>query len=213
MSHSTDKLRRGNLLCSRKILVSKSVRDKREGEYHNFPLNFFCFTVPKIFVGEPFSVSLISGIENFYDSERYVTSSDFLLKFYVSQCPNFRRGVLYCCINFGYQKSLDKGDGCQDFPSDFFCLTMPKVSVGESFTVALISGTGKVSIRRGSEYQDFPSEIFFLTVWKKFVGEPFCLPEKFWCRKMLVTREGAKITISHRYFLSHCAEKFRRGIL
>ena len=34
---------------------------------------FFCFTVPKNFVGEPFSVSLISGIENFYASEGYVT--------------------------------------------------------------------------------------------------------------------------------------------
>ena len=165
--------------------------------------------MPKKIVGEPFSVSLISGVESFYDSERYVTSSDFLLKFYVSQCRNFRRRILYCCINFGYQKSLDKGDGCQDFLSEFFCLTMPKVSLGESFHVALILGTGKVSIRRGSEYQDFPSEIFFLTVWKKFVGEPFCVPEKFWCRKLLGSSEGANITLSHRNFLSHSAEKIR----
>ena len=28
-------------LCSRKILVSKNVRDKRGSEYHNFPSNFF----------------------------------------------------------------------------------------------------------------------------------------------------------------------------
>ena len=39
--HSTEKLRRGTLLCSRKILVSKNVKDKRGGEYHNFPSNFF----------------------------------------------------------------------------------------------------------------------------------------------------------------------------
>ena len=122
-------------------------------------------------------------------------------------------GILYCCINFGYQKSLDKGDGCQVFPSEFLCLTMPKVSVGEYFTVALISGTGKVWIRWGSEYQDFPSEIFCLTVWKKFVGEPFCVPGKFWCRKLLGTREGANITTSRRNFLSHSAEKVRGGTL
>ena len=30
-----------------------------------FGLKFFCFTVPKVFVGEPFNVSLISGIEKF----------------------------------------------------------------------------------------------------------------------------------------------------
>ena len=31
--------------------------------YHDFPLKNFCLTVPKNFVGEPFSVSLILGIE------------------------------------------------------------------------------------------------------------------------------------------------------
>ena len=30
--------------------------------YHDFPLNNFRFTVPKIFVGEPLSISLIVGI-------------------------------------------------------------------------------------------------------------------------------------------------------
>ena len=81
------KLRQGTLLCSRKILVSKNVRDKRGGEYHNFPSKIFCLTVPKDFVEEPFSVSLISGIENFHASEGYATIFDFLSNFFVSQCP------------------------------------------------------------------------------------------------------------------------------
>ena len=33
------------------------------GEYQDFPSKIFCLTVPKNFVGQPFSVSLISGIE------------------------------------------------------------------------------------------------------------------------------------------------------
>ena len=37
----------------------------------------------------------------------------------------------------------------QDFPSKFFCLVVPKVSVGDSFTVALISGMEKVRMREG----------------------------------------------------------------
>ena len=49
---------------------------------------------------------------------------------------------------------------------------MPKISVGESFTVALISGSEKVWIG-GGEYQDFPSKSFCLTVPNISVGESF----------------------------------------
>ena len=55
-------------------------------EYHNFLSKIFCPTVPKNFVGESFSVPLISGIEKFYASEGYVTI--FRRKFFVSQYRN-----------------------------------------------------------------------------------------------------------------------------
>ena len=44
---------------------------KRGGgaEYQDFPSKFICVTVPKTFVDEPFSVSLISVIEKIYASE------------------------------------------------------------------------------------------------------------------------------------------------
>ena len=58
--------------------------------------------------------------------------------------------------------------GCQDFTAKNYCLTVPKIFVWESFTVALISGTEKVW--RGGGYQDFTSKIFCLTVPKIFVG-------------------------------------------
>ena len=63
--------------------------DKRGGgggggrEYHNFLSKIFCLTVPKNAVGEPFSLSLFSGIEKIYASEGYVTI--FRRKFFVSQ--------------------------------------------------------------------------------------------------------------------------------
>ena len=60
------------MLCFRKFLVAKKFMDKKGG-HQNFPSKTFCLTVPKKFVGEPFSVSLISGIEKFYASEGYVT--------------------------------------------------------------------------------------------------------------------------------------------
>ena len=55
-----------------------------KGEYQDFPSEFFCLTAPKNFVGKPFIVSLVSGIEQIYASEGYVTI--FLRNFFVLQC-------------------------------------------------------------------------------------------------------------------------------
>ena len=53
---------------------------------HDFPLKNFRLTVPQHFVGEPFSLSLICGIEKLYASEGYVTI--FRRKLFVSQYRN-----------------------------------------------------------------------------------------------------------------------------
>ena len=95
------------------------------------PSKLFCLTVPKNFVQEPFSVSLISGIENFYALEGYVTI--FCRIFLCDSAERFRR----------------RGGEYQHFPSKNFCLTVPKFSVGKPFSVSLISGIEKVWIRGG----------------------------------------------------------------
>ena len=61
-SHSTEKLCRGTLLCFTKFWYRKKFMDKR-GHIKIFRRKFFCLTVPKNFVGESFSASLISSIE------------------------------------------------------------------------------------------------------------------------------------------------------
>ena len=67
----------------------------REGANITISRWIFCLTVPKNFVGEPFSVSLILGIENFYASEGYVTIFDFFVEFFLSHsAEKFRRGML-----------------------------------------------------------------------------------------------------------------------
>ena len=63
--HSTKKIRRGTNLCFRNFLLSKKFLDKR-WECHDFSSQIFCFTEPENFVGEPFSVSLISDLEKFH---------------------------------------------------------------------------------------------------------------------------------------------------
>ena len=107
---------------------------------------------------------------------------------------------------------ITDGGEYQVFPSQIFCLTVPKNFVGEPFSVSLIAGTKKVWIRQGGEYQDFPSKIFCLTGPKNFVGERFSVSliagtEKIWIRR------GGSIKIFRRRFLSHSAENFPRGML
>ena len=60
------------------------------------------------------------------------------------------------------KKFMDKRRGrgsVKIFCRIFFCLTVPKVSIGESFGVSLYSAIEKVWIRGGG-YQDFPSKNF-----------------------------------------------------
>ena len=67
------------------------------GKYQDFPSKIFRPIVPKNFVGEPFMVSLISGIEKFYAYEGYVTT---LRRISSSRsAETFRRGTLLCCVS------------------------------------------------------------------------------------------------------------------
>ena len=67
------------------------------GGYHDFLSKTFCLTLPKNFVGEPFSVSLIPGIEKFYASEGYVTI--FCRIFLSHSAEKIRRGILLGCVS------------------------------------------------------------------------------------------------------------------
>ena len=71
LSHSAEKTRRATLLCcvSEKFRQPKIYGQEGGGEEEGSITIFvenFLFTVPKIFVREPFRVSLISGIEKVY---------------------------------------------------------------------------------------------------------------------------------------------------
>ncbi len=176
--------------------------------YQKFPSKILCLTVPtKNSVGESFIVALLSGIEKVWRRGGWVSRisvNNFLSH---SADEKFRRRILYCCINFGYRKSLEqRGGGVTRFSVKNFCLTVPtKISVGESFIVALISGIEKSLEKRGGGYQDFPSKKFCLTVPKISVGESFTVA--------FVFLEGGVSNFYVENFLSHGAEKFRWGML
>ena len=114
-----------------------------------------------------------------------------------------RRGTLLCYINFGYLKGLDKRGGEIQIRRRNFFLTVPKIFVEESFSVALFSGSEKVWIGERGEYQYFPLKTFCLTEPKISVGESFIVAlisgtANFWIG-------GGSIKIFHRkFFVSQC---------
>ncbi len=54
----------GELLNVALISGSEKTGIKGGGEYQDFPWKFFCFTVPKNFVKQLFSVAVLSGTRN-----------------------------------------------------------------------------------------------------------------------------------------------------
>ena len=94
--------------------------DQKGGEYQNFPSKIFCLKVPKKIVGEPFSVSLISGIEFFYASEGYITIS---LRIFWSRSTETFVEEPFCAVFQKIpfrEKFMDKRGGASTFSVEDF---------------------------------------------------------------------------------------------
>ena len=119
------------MLCFRKILVAKKFIDKREGQVSRFPSKIFCLTVPKNAVGEPFSLSSISGIEKVW--MRGWGGGGGMSRFSVENflshsAEKFRKATLQGVTNFGYRKILCFRGLCHDFLSSIFVSQCIKIS-------------------------------------------------------------------------------------
>ena len=79
-------------------------------------------------------------------------------KFLSHSAENLRRESFIVALISGTGKVCRRQGEYQDFPSKQFCLTVPKFSVGESFTVAFISGIEQVWIRGGGGVSRFSME-------------------------------------------------------
>ena len=103
MSHSAENFRRTTLFCCNNLRYRESL-DERGGEYQDFPWRHLCLTVPKISLGESFTVARISGIEKVWIREEGGVSKISVENFLSHSAENLRRGILYCCNSFGYRK-------------------------------------------------------------------------------------------------------------
>ena len=117
---------------------------------------------------------------------------------------------------------LFKRGGYHDFSFKIFCLTVPKISLGNTSVYQKISAIEKFyASQRGRGYHVSPSKTFCDTLPKNFVGEHFRVPENFVYRKNLCIRSfmdekkrgGGVTRFSVETFLSHSAEKLRIGTL
>ena len=205
----------GILYCCKNFGYRKS-RDER-GECQDFPSKTFCPTVPKNFVGEPFSVSLVSGTEKVWIREGWREYQDFPSKTFCPTVPkNFVGEPFSVSLVLGTEKVWIR-EGWreyQDFPSKCFCLTVPKISVRESFTVAITSGIKKIWIRGGGgRVSRFSVEFFLSHSAAKFRWEILYCCNNFGYRKSLDKRGRGVSRFSVEKFLSHSAENFRRGVI
>ena len=148
LSHNGEKFCRGTLPCcvSETFRKRKSLWIRGRGKCPDSLAKISRLTVPKKFVGQPFKVSLISGIEKFYGSQGYVTIS---IEIFCPTEPKNHVGnpSVLCFRKFASAKSfIDKrggGGGVSRFSAENFCLTVPKNAVGEPFSHSLISGMEK----------------------------------------------------------------------
>ncbi len=156
LSHSTEKLRRGTLLCFTKFPVAGTFNDKRGGggggkEYQAFQLKSFCLTLSKVFLGNP------SDSENFRVSRNFMPKKGisrivFIEILLFNSSEKRRSGTLLSFTKLVASKKFmvkrrEGGRrvvrGYHGFLSKVFCLTVPKFFVGEPFRVSLFSGIEK----------------------------------------------------------------------
>ena len=132
--------------------------------------------------------------------------SIFCQNFFVS-VPKIFAGEPFCAVfqkNSVSEKVYGWEGEYQDFPSKIFCLTVPKTSVGESFSVALISGTEKVW-RRGGGMKILRRKVFVSQCRKYSQVNPSVLCfRKIPLAKRFMDKRGSIKIFRRKFFISQC---------
>ena len=91
----------------------------------------------------------------------------------------------------------------QDFLSKNFCLTEPKIPVGEG-GILFFRVSKKFEQEWGGEYQDLQSEIFCLTHPKLSVGENFTVAKISGIEKIWIRGGGSNKIFRGKFLVSQC---------
>ena len=135
-------------------------------------------TTVLILVFKEFLQASIAPLISVLYAKRY---HDFSLRNFCFTVPkNFVEEPFWVSENFWYRKVLGikEGTGITIFRQNCFCLTVPKISVGEWILYCCNNFGYRKSLDKrgggGREYHNFLSKSFCLTVPKNFVEEPVC---------------------------------------
>ena len=106
---------------------------------HDFLSKIFCFTVPKLFVGDPFNFQYFRVSENVRDKRGGV--SRFSVEKFCLTVPKNIIGEVFWAVFLkisGSENFMDKrGGGCIRISRrNLFCLTVTKIFLGEPFFVS-----------------------------------------------------------------------------
>ena len=138
--------------------------------------------------------------------------SRFSIEIFLSHsAENFCRGILYCCKNFGYRKSLDKGGGNHDFPSEFLshCIEIVHWRTLWCFRKILLS---KIFMHRRGALRFCRNFCLTGPKRKALLRNPSVFRKISGIEKNLWIRGGVS-RFPVEIFMSHSAQNFRKEIL
>ena len=165
--------------------------------------------MPKLFVGESFTVALNSCIEKVWIRGGGGESRFSVENFSSHSAENFRRRILYCCTKFGYRKSLEKRGG--EVPT--FSVENVLCHSAENLCRGIFYCFINFGYRKGLDNKwgvsRFSVENFCLTVPKLNVVESFTNAFVSGSENVWIER-GSIMVFRRSFFVSHC-RKFPKG--
>ena len=178
---------------------------------------FFCLTVPKNLVGEPFC----AVFRKFPIAKKFMDKrgggggrefQDFRSKIFCLTVPKISVEESFTvAIISGIEKVWIR-EGVSRFSVEIFVSLYQNISLENTLLFQKNSYRKFSCIGWGGASRFCRKFLSHRTETKSFVKEPFCFPEIFWFRKKIMDRR-VNITIFSRNFYASQRRKFRKGIL
>ena len=161
---------KGTLLCFKKLLVSKSIRDKKGGCSDDFPSKMFCLTVSNLLVEEPFGVS-----ESFEFRKVLCLGREYhnfvQKKFCLTTPQNFVEEPFCVSQNFWFRKFLCIREGCFKILCEKVLVShCQKLPYGNPLVFQLFWVSKNVRDKRGAEIRIFRRIFFPQSTEKNRIG-------------------------------------------
>ena len=176
-----------------------------------FYVEFFFVSVPKNTVGDPFSLSIIPGIEKYWMRGWCGGMSRFSVGNFLSHSAEKRLGEPFSHSSvLGIEKVWISGGGRKGVSQvsvESFLSHNAEIFSGGTLQCCVSVFQKNSGSKKSYGYQVFPSKVFCLNLPKNFVEETsvLCFKNFPGAKKFMDKRGGGSIKIFHRkFFVSTC---------